>query len=92
MALNGSHMPHIAMTVDHVDSNARFAESTGSPDAMQIRLAVGLKALVERQIEVDDHCHLLYVDTCVHIKQICRIVPTCNKHLNDTLTKGIHYF
>ena len=66
MALNLFQHGHGAGPVDHVDRQSVLPEAPRPPDAMQVSLAVGSPRVeVNGQVKVDDHRHLLDVNTCI---------------------------
>ena len=57
---------HGSGTVDHVDRQSVLPEAPRPPDSVEIGLAVGSPRVeVNGQVKVDDHRHLLDVDTCI---------------------------
>lgn len=53
---------HRLVGIDEVDSNAMLAEASSSSDTVQIRFAICIPTLIDRQIEIDNDVHLIDVD------------------------------
>lgn len=55
---------HAHPAVHHVDGQTPFAKAARAADPVQVRLVVRVAVLVDRQVKVDHHRHLLHVDAC----------------------------
>lgn len=55
---------HAHPAVHHVDGQTPLAEAACAADPVQVRLVVRVAVLVDGQVKVDDHRHLLHVNTC----------------------------
>lgn len=55
---------HAHPAVHHVDGQTPLAEATRAADPVQVRLVVRVAVLVNWQVKVDHHRHLLHIDTC----------------------------
>lgn len=55
---------HAHPAVHHVDGQTPFAKAARAADPVQVRLVVWVAVLVDWQVKVDHHRHLLHVDTC----------------------------
>lgn len=56
---------HAHPAVHHVDGQPPFAKAARAADPVQVRLVVWVAVLVDWQVKVDHHRHLLHVNTCV---------------------------
>lgn len=60
---------HAHLAVHHVDGQSPFPESTRASNPVQVRLVVRVTILVDRQVKVDHHRNLLYIDAWKQNKQ-----------------------